>query len=57
MSLERLTRKNESQTSGRVGKWVKAASVGRGKWMGRLKNEKGTPQNFTLDPVLTCVRV
>lgn len=52
MSSERWTRKNEWRTNELVGKWVKAASVGHGKWTGQLKNERGTVQSFKSGPVL-----
>ena len=51
MKSERWTRGNEWRMNGQVGKLVKAASVGRGRWMGRLKNERGTPQNPNPDLV------
>ena len=52
MNLGRWMRKNELGTNERVGKWVKAASVGRGKWTAWLKNERGTPQHLKLYLVL-----
>jgi len=52
MNLERWMRKNGWGTNERVGKWVKAASVGPGKWTAWLKSERGTPQTLKLYPAL-----
>ena len=42
MNSERSTRKSGLQMNERVGKWARAASAGHGRWMGRLRNEKGS---------------
>lgn len=56
MNLERWMRKNGRRMNAQAGRWVKAASVGHGRWMGLPKNERGTPQNSELNPILipTC---